>query len=1031
MSRRNDWEDHTLLHRNKEPAHAPLFAYRDEAGARAGAAPYRQSLDGDWRFFLAPTVLAAPQEFHREGADLSAFTTIPVPSTWQMPGVTDLKGFDRPIYLNVRYPFPLDPPHVPTENPTGCYRRDFTVPAEWSSRRTYVVFAGVDSAFHLWVNGREVGFSKDSRLPAEFDITEHLRPGTNSIAVRVYRWSDGSYLEDQDMWRLSGIQREVYLYSKPLVRIADYRVVAAADGRLTVRVRVRGAATKDLPGLRVCVQLLDAAGKPALAQPLEAAPGVPAQMGEFAELQATVANVQRWSAEAPHLYQLILSLKDATGATIECEACRVGFRTVVITDSQLLINGAPVIFTGVNRHEFDHRRGKSITEEQMLLDIRMLKQCNINAVRLSHYPNMPRWYELCDEHGLYVIDETNIETHGMVPWNRLALDPEWAPAFLDRGMRMVERDKNHACIVMWSLGNESGYGPAHDAMSAWMHANDPTRPVHYESCYLGPATDVVCPMYSTVEQMLAIVNAKAEKRPLILCEYEHAMGNSLGNFHEYWQAILAHPQLQGGFIWDWADQGIEVTTPDGRAYWAYGGDFGEADHDAQFSCNGIVWPDRTPHPAYFEAKHLHQKIAVTAVDLAKGQISVTNRNFFVDLAGTAAHWRVLEDGAEIAAGPLALPAIPPRASATVTVPIPGGTARRGVERHLLIEFSLAAAAPWAPAGHVIAREQFALPTIASPAAARAKAAAPLQVTDEGGALAVVSGDVRWVIDRATGDIATWRQGALDLLASAPRPHFYRAPVDNDLGGGTERRYATRWERAGLDRLVRTVESVSTHRPDEASLAVRVRARLCGEGLSDGFSIDTLITAHASGALAFDHVVVADAGLPVLPRIGMQWEVPGAFATCTWFGRGPHECYADRKTSALVGRYRAGVDELFTPYIFPTENGGRADVRWVALDDGAGNGLMVSGDALLQFSAHRCTTADLAAAKHTVDVPRRDRITLSVDHRHMGVGGDNSWSPCVHSPYLIQPGRFSYRITLRPLAGRDPGILYREDGGQRL
>jgi beta-galactosidase len=1025
MSQRNDWENHTLLHRNKEPAHAPLHAFRDEAGARARTSPYRRSLNGEWRFFLAPTVASAPADFHRDGADLSAFTAIAVPSTWQMPGVTDLKGFDRPIYLNQRYPFPLDPPYVPTENPTGCYRRDFTIPDDWRGRRTYVVFAGVDSAFHVWVNGAEVGFSKDSRLPAEFDLTDYLRPGANTIAARVYRWSDGTYLEDQDMWRLSGIQREVYLYSKPRVRLADYRVVAGADGTLKVRARVRGAATKDLSSYRISAQLYrgDAAVFP---RALEAAVGVPDQMGEFAEVSASVADVRRWSAEEPNLYRLVLSLRDASGATVDCEACQVGFRTVELKDGQLLVNDAPIIFTGVNRHEFDDRLGKSVTEEQMLLDIRMLKQCNINAVRLSHYPNLPRWYELCDEHGLYVIDETNIETHGMVPWNRLALDPEWAPAFLDRGMRMVERDKNHACIVMWSLGNESGYGPAHDAMSAWMHANDPTRLVHYESCYQGPATDVVCPMYAKVERILEIANQRDEKRPLILCEYEHAMGNSLGNFHEYWEAILSHPRLQGGFIWDWADQGIAVTAPDGRAYWAYGGDFGESDHDAQFSCNGIVWPDRTPHPSYFEAKHLHQKIAVIAVDLAAGVLEVRNRNFFVDLTGIAATWKILEDGAETAAGPLPLPRIAARASQRVTVPLPASSRR--CERHLIVEFSLATAQPWAESGHVVAREQFVLAApVPAVVPARPRAPATLEVREQGGSLFAAIGDTEVTIARDSGDVAAWRHRSRDLLAAAPRQHFYRAPVDNDLGKGNPKgSYASRWERAGLDRLVRTVAAVTVHRPDASSLAVRVRSRLYADGLADGFWVDSLVTVHGSGALSFDNVVVADAGLPVLPRIGMQWEVPDALSTCAWFGRGPHECYADRKTSALVGRYRAQVDDLFTPYIFPTENGGRVDVRWVALGDADGNGLMVSGDAPVQFSAHRCTTADLASAKHTVDVPRRDRITLSVDHRHMGVGGDNSWTPCVHPPYLIQPGRFSYRLVLRPLGGRDPGTLYRDN-----
>ena len=1044
-----DWENPSVLHRNREPAHVPLRAYADESGALADATTHVKSLDGKWKFFLAPSVEAAPTEFHLSSFDDSQWPEIAVPGTWQMPGMCDMKDFDRPIYTNIRYPFPVDPPRVPRENPTGCYRTEFTVPALWDKRRTYLVFDGVDSAFHVWLNGNALGFSTDSRLPAEFDLTDFICPGRNILAVRVYRWSHGSYLEDQDMWRLSGIQRPVWLYSKPEVRIADFHAITRLDrdyhhAVLEVRVAVRGAAAEQLGSYRVAVQLYDSTGQTLFNSTPEAAPGNrPTQSHEQAILEHNVPAPRKWSAEEPNLYTLTVNLRDANGQTIDCERTRVGFRSVELKNAQVLVNGAPVIFTGVNRHEFDHVRGKSITEAQMITDIRLMKQANINSVRLSHYPNMSRWYELCDEYGLYVVDEANIETHGTKPWDRLAKDPAWAAAFLERGMRMVERDKNHPCVIFWSLGNESGYGPAHDAMAAWIRAHDPTRLVHYESCGQGPATDVLCPMYASIENMLRLANDPKEHRPVIQCEYAHAMGNSTGNLKEYWDAIRAHPRLQGGFVWDWADQGILLAAPNQQPYWAYGGDFGDQPNDGTFCNNGIVWPDRKVHPGYHECAKVWQKIEVSAASndrlLAEKnsvQLRIKNRHFFISLDSVRGHWRLSADGTEVSAGELTLPPIGPRQEVLIDVPMIRPARAPGTEFHLDVFFVLAADQPWASAGHIVAREQIALPAAPGRISSSAQKSNELSIRKTSTELILEASGLRVRFNILSGRLLSLRSQDIERLyvTEEPEPigelkhHFYRAPTDNDRGGG-ENSYAAQWGRAGLARLIPALVSANWHRIDSHTIQVSIKHQFAARDadVNESICTESTYTIFGNGRIWIDNTVLVDSRLPVLPRIGMQCLLGGTLDRCEWFGRGPHENYIDRQYSAHIGRYRASVDELFVPYIHPTENGGRGDIRWVSLTNASGTGLMAAGDSPLQFSAHRCTTADLEAAKHTPDVPSRGQITLSLDHRHMGLGGDDSWSPRVHAPYLIQRGRYRYRLLIVPLQnGDDPGRLYREE-----
>lgn len=1027
----SDWISPNIIQRNRMPAHVPLRAYPDLTTAQSGRSPYVQSLDGAWSFALFRSPADAPADFHLPQFNDATWGAMPVPGTWQMPGLCDLQGFDRPSYNNIRYPIPSEELAIPETNPTGCYRTTFYVPDCWIGRRISLQFDGVDSAFHVWLNGVELGFSTDSRLPAEFDLTGFLRPGANVLAVRVYRWSHGTWLEDQDMWRLAGIQRSVRLLAKPQVHIADFSVRALLNadfrnGSVRCEVKVGGLPRSRISDVHAELQLFDAQGRAVFATaPSAAGCQVHPYSGRDVHplITAPVIAPLRWTAETPHLYRCVVSLYAADGTLLDVEACDVGFRTVEIRDGQLLVNGQAIKLTGVNRHEFDHRLGKSVTEEQMVTDICLLKQANINAVRTSHYPNQSRWYELCDRHGLYVIDEANIETHGMAPWNRLCDDPEWSSALLARVTRMVERDKNHPSIIMWSLGNESGYGAVHDAMHGWIHHADPTRPVHYESCGRGAATDVICPMYASIGTALKMANEDG-RRPVIQCEFAHAMGNSLGNFQEHLDAIWGHPKYQGGFIWDWADQGILLRHHSGREFWAYGGDFGEPWHDGIFCNNGIVFPDRSLHPQYHEVAKLYQKIHTTWSDAAKRELAVRNRNFFTDLSAVRGTWRQLVDGVEIDAGELALPAIAPQAEARVVVPLVLASGAPGAERHLIVEYRLIHASSWAPAGQVVAREQLALPTVPATVAHLRASGPEAVIAEEAGMLTLNVGAVALRFDLTKGVLASLAIAGKERLARGPRPQFFRAPTDNDVGGG-DHSYAALWYAKGLNRLDRLLSEVRWQRIAADEVEIIVAGASVASDVGYGFRHKTTYRLRSDGSVSIDQQVIADERLELIPRIGQVLELPGAYRRVSWFGRGPHENYADRLASTFVGRYAADVDELFTPYIHVTENGGRAQVRWLAAADAAGDGLLISGDQPLQFSAHRCSTSDLQMAEHVPDVPRRDRVFISVDHRHMGVGGDIGWGRSVHEPYVIRPGAFRYRLALRPLvAGDDAGTIYR-------
>jgi beta-galactosidase/beta-glucuronidase len=1041
---KHDWENPAVVGRNKEPGHVPLAPFDTTEAALEGASavalreasPYVHSLNGNWRFCLAPNPAATPEGFQRPDYEDAAWATIAVPGNWE------LQGYSHPIYVNVQYPFPPDElPCVPEDdNPTGCYRTTFTVPAGWEGRRVHVLFEGVESAFHLWVNGTDVGYSQGSRLPAEFDLTPYLRPGSNVLAARVLRWSDGSYLEDQDHWRLSGIYRDVYLLALPSAHIRDYRVTTdlddayrSADSAATVRLRVavRNRGSAPLAGWRLVATLVDAEGQP-VSGPV-AAPVTVAAGGEVnVALGAAVPAPRKWSSEDPYLYRLALALEDASGRTVHAEACRVGFRRVELRDAQLLVNGVAIHIGGVNRHEHDPKRGKAVTLESMRTDILLMKRHNINSVRTSHYPNDPRWYDLCDEYGLYLYDEANIESHGV--WGRLSNDPAWKDAFMERGIRMVERDKNHPSVIVWSLGNESGFGPNHVALADWIHTHDPTRLVHYHPAGDDPCIDIIGPMYPPVERVIAMAQVEGETRPVIMCEYAHSMGNSTGNLREYWDAVDAYPRLQGGFIWDWVDQGLLRTdgvhshhTPEGEPWYAYGGDFGDVPNDGNFCINGLVAPDRTPHPGLKEYKKVLEPVRVEGMDLEHGVLRVTNRYHFIDLSHLDIAWSLWVDGEVVQQGSLPRLSTPPGESETIAVPLsrpalpPAGECwlrvgfRLGADerRPFADERRLFAATPWAEAGHVVAWSQFRLPFPAPKPQLVPLAGMPtLRVEEDAGAVTVSGQGFEIVFGRAEGTIRSWRYRGADVLVEGPRLSIWRAPTDNDA-----RRMAGIWRQFGLDRLRHLVREVTLMERGDRAVVIEVRAFVSAPDTTRGFGTRYRYTVYGSGDLVLETQVRPDHYMPTLPRVGLTMTLPAGFEGFSWYGRGPHESYADRKESAAVGLFGGTVDAQYHPYITPQETGNRTDVRWAALAREVGLALLAaalpaSDPALLNVSALHYTAANLTAARHACELSRRPETILNIDLMQSGLGGE-SCGPATLPQYLVPATEHTFRVRLRP------------------
>ena len=1007
---RRDWENPQLTHWHRLAAHPPFNSWRCSIDAQHdSASAARLVLNGEWQFCFFDSPEAVPDCWINE--ELPQAVAMPVPSNWQM------QGFDTPIYTNVTYPIPVTPPTVPAHNPTGCYSRTVQVDAQWLAQgQTRIIFDGVNSAFYLWCNGQWVGYSQDSRLPAEFDLSAYLHAGENRLAVMVLRWCDGSYLEDQDMWRMSGIFRDVTLLHKPETRIADYQVTTALNGELThamlnVAVTLEGA----FAATQVTATLWE--GERQIAQ-CSQSPGsaVVDERGGWAErltLAMPVDAPRLWSAETPNLYRLVVALHRADGELIEAEACDVGFRHVEISNGLLKVNGKPLLIRGVNRHEHHPETGQAVDEATMRRDIALMKQHNFNAVRCSHYPNHPLWYRLCDQYGLYVVDEANIETHGMVPMSRLADDPLWLPAMSERVTRMVARDRNHPSIIIWSLGNESGHGANHDALYRWLKSADPSRPVQYEGGGANSAaTDIVCPMYARVDQdqpfpavpkwsIKKWIGLPDETRPLILCEYAHAMGNSFGGFAKYWQAFRMHPRLQGGFVWDWVDQALTKTDENGQPFWAYGGDFGDTPNDRQFCMNGLVFPDRTPHPALYEAQRAQQFFQFRQVSTAPCVIEVTSEYLFRQTDNEQLRWSLTCEGEVIAQGEETLD-IPPQGTQRITLSIP--TLPSG-ESWLNVAVHQQDATAWSPAEHLCAWDQWRQPSpLALPEVPPAGFAPQLATSET--AFDVIHGQQRWTFDRASGCLSQWWRDGEESLLTPVSDNFTRAPLDNDIGVSEVTRidpnaWVERWKAAGMYAM--TSRCVLC-RAEQQAQAVSVETQHVWE-----YQGNVLFISHkrwqidAQGVLHGDVEVEVARDIPEPARIGLSCQLTAVEAQVSWLGLGPHENYPDRQLAARQGRWTLPFSQLHTPYIFPSENGLRCDTRQLNYGRHRWQGHF-------HFGLSRYSQQQLHETSHHHLLREEPGCWLNLDAFHMGVGGDDSWSPSVSPEFLLQARRVRYAFS---------------------
>ncbi|MFB0566015.1 MAG: glycoside hydrolase family 2 TIM barrel-domain containing protein [Candidatus Aminicenantaceae bacterium] len=1022
LNKVNDWENPLVIGINKEPAHCTYIPYKDTITAmknNPSQSPFYKSLNGIWKFNWVRKPADRPVDFYKDEYDTSNWNDITVPGNWE------LQGYGIPVYTNTDYPFEVNPPKIPHDyNPVGSYRRNFSIPESWNNRQIFLHFGGVNSAMSVWVNGRKIGYSQGSKTPAEFNVTQYVRKGKNTLAVEVYRWSDGSYLEDQDFWKISGIERDVFLFSTPNVAIRDFFVLGDLDdryidGMLKVTVEVKNYLSRARDDYHVHLDLINADGDSVFEEPIVKDVKLDKQEEITVNFEESVKTPDKWTAETPRLYSLILSLSDNTDKIIEVVTCKVGFRKIEIKEGQLQINGVPILIKGVNRHEHEPLTARVVSEKYMLKDIELMKKFNINAVRTSHYPNVPRWYELCDKYGLYVIDEANIESHGIGydPAITLGNNPVWKKAHLDRTIRMVERDKNHPSIIIWSLGNEAGDGINFQATYKWIKARDSSRPVQYERAKQKPHTDIFCPMYARIEQLKEYAK-REQKRPLIMCEYAHAMGNSVGNLQDYWDVIYEYKQLQGGFIWDWVDQGLLKKNEEGQEFWAYGGDFGPpgTPSDRNFCINGLVFPDRKVHPHIWEVKKVYQYITVKPVDLKKGKVEVSNKYDFTNLKSFEMKWNIMGDGEKIAGGKLSHLDIAPHNSKIINIPYPDIQPEPGIEYFLNLSFTLKYGTPIVPQGHEVSWEQFKLPDYKSVTKLDLSTLAELTLIELDKTAQVKGRDFTVTIDKKTGQIKSLIFKGTEFIKSGPEPNFWRAPTDNDFGNSMPKR-CRGWREAGIKR---TVEKVTIKQINTRKIQIDVISTLPA-GNSKYY---TTYTIFGSGDIIIKNKFVPGSrSLPEIPRFGMKMILPDEFDTISWYGRGPHENYWDRKTGAAIGIYRQTVMEQYHPYIRPQENGNKTDVRWVALTNDKGMGLLAVGMPLLSISAHHFIIEDFDPGlekrqRHTYHLKKRDLVTLNLDYKQMGVGGDNSWGARPHKEYTLPAQEYTYSFRLRPFSKKN-------------
>lgn len=1025
------WQTPELTGLNRLPSRATLYPFPSIESALTldrNQSPWFRSLNGEWKFQLVEKPEVAEDEVFRPEFDDTEWRNITVPGNWTMQDTGDL-----PQYTNIRMPFDHEPPLVPEKNPTGLYRTSFTLDADWKRRRTVIHFAGVESAYFVYLNGIQIGFSKGSRTPVEYDLTPHVQEGENQLTVMVIRWSDGSFIEDQDHWWMAGIHRDVYLYSTDHVHLQDLFAQGELDddyqhGVLSLKTRLENRKAPQ-QFHHVSVQLYDPQGVLVLEKEQVAeTEGLPVRLTDWdrqhldqnIRLSFPVEHPQKWTAETPHLYKVLLCLKDEAGKTLEVLSTRIGFRRVEIKDKAMLINGKAVLMKGVNRHDHDDSTGKTVSRETMIQDIKLLKQFNFNAVRTAHYPNDVMWYDLCDEYGLYLIDEANIESHDF--YDQLCRDPRWAPAFLDRVMRMVHRDKNHPSIIQWSLGNETGYGPNHDAAAGWIRGFDSSRLLHYEGVVRpeygqGPiqfkpgwgahASDIYCPMYPTVEEMIQWVTEVDDPRPFIPCEYSHAMGNSNGSLKEYWEAIETYKGLQGGFIWDWVDQGLKKTDEQGNDYWAYGGDFGEAIHDFDFCINGLVWPDRTPHPAMYEFKKLAQPIKIKAMDLEKGTVSIQNRQYFTDLQGLQGTWTLQVDGKTVQSGIMPPFSAGPEEDCMIELPIE--KPEMGQECFLNISIQTQEDTAWCEVGHEVAWEQFKMPYACQFSPSQGPVS-DLKILEQDNFLSISRGSLALDLDLSEKALHSIRLGEDSFFHQLPQLNLFRAPTDNDgIRGwtGQEKKALGQWLAAGLDQL--TCQSKALERTENDEIVLQ--QIWVGANSKQEIHHQQSFQLLSDGEIVVKNTITLPESLPSLARVGVVMALPEGFEQLAWFGRGPHENYVDRNVGVAVGLYEETVQEQYVPYILPQEHGNKTEVRWFSLESD-NLGVRFCADPTFEFSVSHFSAADLFKARHTNDLNPRPETIITLDHRQRGLG-TGSCGPDTRPEYWVNPGTYDFQYRIQP------------------
>ncbi len=1021
-----EWENLDVLQINRLAPRATFVPYSSIEAALEGdvsACENIQSLNGKWEFHWSPDPQSRPVDFYRPDFETTDWHRITVPGNWQT------QGFGTPLYVNITYPFKMDPPKVMGEppeeytsfrerNPVGSYRRFFTVPEGWKNKEIFLHFAGVDSAFYVWINGRKVGYSEGSRTPAEFNVTEYLMDDENLLAVEVYRYSAGSYLEDQDFWRLSGIFRDVYLWASPRVGIRDFEVKTLFEeddfskSNLRVMVSIHNWRDKTVPSPTVEMTLLDADGNEVFSpvsgrMNKKIPPGADLEFG----VAAIVENPRLWSSETPHLYRMLLSLKDTDGKLLEVIPWNVGFRKVEIKDGVFLVNGKRILMKGVNRHEHDPETGHTVSTESMLQDIRLMKQNNVNFVRTAHYPNVPEWYDLCDEYGLYVIDEANIESHGMGynPRTTLGNNPAWAKAHLDRIERVVERDKNHPSVVMWSMGNEAGDGCNFQDCYQWIHHRDPSRPVHYERTRTN--CDVLSEMYTPPADVAKYADGH-QKKPFMLCEYAHAMGNSVGNLKEYWDVFRSSPHIIGGCIWDWVDQGLWKTDPEtGKRFFAFGGDFGDVPNDENFCMNGLIQADRRPNPHLQEVRKQYQNIWVRPVDLPAKTFEVYNENAFINLDEYIGKWQLAADGKPVEEGTLGRLDVAAGDKKLVEIPftLPADAEGSPTEYVLSVSFELPEDEPWAEAGHRVAFDQFVLaPFKIASVAGNAEDSTDLILGEEGDDWVAEGDGFSARVSKTTGALSSWKVGGAQLLAGPLEPSYWKTMNDNQMRNGFAQRLGA-WRNAAEERRVVSVDAVRRDGAVEitAEFRIPVGETACNVTYRflDGGRIEVFQTLTPKGD-----------DLPLIPRVGMDMAIPASYHNVYYYGLSG-ETYPDRKTGGVIGLYRGDVFGWNHPYSRSQDVGNRADTRWMAFVDDNDQGFQITAldGNLLSLSAWPFTVEDLENAKHPVDLPRREELSLRVDHKVHGVGGDDSWGARTHEQYTIKPeGEYRYGFLMNPL-----------------